>query len=253
MIEKGFIFYPDKRIDLTPSDTGLIFEDIYLRTSDGVKINGWFVPYEGARAGLLWFHGNAGNLSDRVEKLGLLHRKLKINIFAIDYREYGRSEGSVSEEGTYRDALAAYDYLTTRSEVDPSRVILFGQSLGAAVAVDLALHREAAGVILEAPFASIKEMARVAFPWLPIGSLLSTRFDNLSKIARIGAPLLIIQGDRDEVIPYSQGRKVYEAAGEPKAFYTVPGAGHNDIYLVGGEAYFKAMSDFIRALPFRPG
>ncbi|HET6371185.1 MAG TPA: alpha/beta hydrolase, partial [Nitrospiria bacterium] len=230
------------------ADVGLAFEDVYLNTSDGVKINGWFVPSSGARTTLLWFHGNAGNIGHRVEPLHRMHDALNANILMIDYREYGKSEGKVSEEGTYRDAIAAYDYLLTRSDVDPEHIVLFGQSLGAGVAVELALKRKAAGLILEAPFTSIAAMAKAALPWLPIGGLISTRYDNLSKIARINVPLLILQGDRDEVVPYAQGRKLFEAAKEPKTFYTIAGAGHNDTYLVGGEAYHRALSRFIEGL-----
>jgi fermentation-respiration switch protein FrsA (DUF1100 family) len=247
-MEKSFIFFPEKEIVETPADAGLAFEDLYLNTSDGVKINGWFVPSSGARTTLLWFHGNAGNIGHRVDPLRRLHDALSVNILMIDYREYGKSEGKVSEEGTYRDAIAAYDYLLTRSDVDPGRIILFGQSLGAAVAVELALKRKAAGLILEAPFTSIAAMAKATLPWLPIGGLISTRYDNLSKITRINLPLLILQGDRDEVVPYAQGRRLFEAAREPKTFYTITGAGHNDTYLVGGEPYDQALLRFIEGL-----
>ncbi|HET6370512.1 MAG TPA: alpha/beta hydrolase [Nitrospiria bacterium] len=247
-MEKSFIFFPEKEIVETPADAGLAFDDVYLKTSDGVKINGWFVPSAGSRTTLLWFHGNAGNIGHRVDPIRRLHDALNVNILMIDYREYGKSNGEVSEEGTYRDAIAAYDYLLTRSDVDPKRIVLFGQSLGAGVAVELALKRKAAGLILEAPFTSIAAMAKAAFPWLPIGGLLSTRYDNLSKIARVNVPLLILQGDRDEVVPYAQGRQLFEAAKEPKTFYTIQGAGHNDTYLIGGEPYHRALFRFIERL-----
>ncbi|MFQ5949317.1 MAG: alpha/beta hydrolase [Nitrospiria bacterium] len=250
-MEKGFIFFPDKKILQTPADAGLAFEDVYLSTADGIKINGWFVPHSNGRKTLLWFHGNAGNLSHRVDQLRLLHRELGINIFMIDYREYGRSEGTVSEEGTAQDALASYDYLLTRSDIDPAGIIVFGQSLGAAVAVELAANRGLHGLILEAPFTSIREMAGVVFPWLPIGRFLSTKYDSLSKISRVGTPLLLMHGDRDEIIPYSHGQRLFESAREPKQFYTIPGAGHNDTYLVGGRPYFKAMRQYIEGLPSR--
>lgn len=248
-MERGFIFFPDKTIFETPAEIGLAFEDLYLLTSDGVKINGWFVPYPGAQVTLLWFHGNAGNLSNRVDQLRYLHQALKVHILMIDYREYGRSEGQVTEEGTYRDALTSYDYLLTRSDLDPARIVVFGQSLGAAVAVELAVQRRVVGLILEAPFTSVQDMARAAMPYLPIGPLLSTRYDSLSKIHRVEIPLLIMHGDRDEIVPYSQGRRIFEAAREPKTFYTISGAGHNDTYEVGGRAYFEAIARFIEDLP----
>ena len=220
------------------------FEDLSLTASDGVKINGWYVPAPDARTTLLLFHGNGGNMSHRIELLRRLHR-IDVNVFMIDYRGYGKSEGKISEEGTYRDALAAYDSLLTRADVDPSRIVVFGQSLGAGVAVELATRRKLAGLILEAPFASIREMAKVVVPWLPIGRLISTRYDNLAKIKKIQIPLLILHGDRDEVVPYAQGRRIFEAANEPKRFYTIVGAGHNNTYRVGGEGYDEAIKGFI--------
>ena len=247
-MEKGLIFFPEKRMFETPADARLAYEDLYLQTADGVRINGWFVPFSGSRQTLLWFHGNAGNLSHRVDQLRLLHRTLRIHIFMIDYREYGRSEGVVTEEGTYQDALASYDYLLTRTDIDRQRIVAFGQSLGAAVAVELAMQRTLFGLILEAPFTSVQDMAREAFPWLPVSSLLTTRYDTLSKIGQINSPVLILHGDRDEIVPFEQGRRIFAAARKPKTFYTIPGAGHNDTYRVGGEAYFEVITRFIENL-----
>ncbi|HLG22461.1 MAG TPA: alpha/beta hydrolase [Candidatus Manganitrophaceae bacterium] len=248
-MEKSFIFFPEKEIVATPSDAGLSFEDLTITASDGVKINGWWIPFPASRTTLLWFHGNAGNLSGRVDSLSRLHRKVQVNILMIDYREYGRSEGTVSELGTYLDALAAYDTLLARNDIDPQKIVAFGQSLGAAVATELALRRDLQGLILEAPFASIREMARVVFPYLPIGRFLSTRYDILSKIGKIKTPLLVLHGDQDEIIPYSQGRRVFEAAPEPKTFYTIPGARHNDTSIVGGKEYYETIARFINHLP----
>lgn len=246
---KSLIFFPEKEITLTPADAGLAFEDLTLTTADGVKINGWFVPHPEAQTTILWLHGNGGNMSHRVGRIDRSHHMLKANVLIIDYRGYGRSGGRVSEKGTYLDAVAAYDYLLTRNDVDPARIIPFGASLGAAVAVELALQRKVQGLVLEAPFTSIREMARVALPWLPVGGLIMTRYDNLSKIGRLEIPILILHGDRDETIPFSQGRKLFEAARGPKTFYAIPGADHNNTEAVGGEAYFKAIADFILRLP----
>ena len=244
-MEEKFIFFPAAEIEQTPRDVGLAFEDIFFTTADGVRVNGWFVPYPGARMTLLWFHGNAGNISHRVHGLKPLHDKVNANLFIIDYRGYGRSEGTVSEKGTYEDARAALQYLRSRKDLDAKNIVFFGQSLGAAVATELAGHEECLALILEAPFASIREMARVAFPLLPIGPLLRTRYDAAEKIKAVKAPVLVLQGDRDEVIPVEQGKKVFAAALSPKEFYTVRGAGHNDTFIVGGDAYFKAVKDFI--------
>ena len=247
-MEGSFIFFPEKLIEMTPEEEGLSFEDLYIPTADGVRINAWYVPYPEAKVALLWFHGNAGNLSHRVDQLRNLHHVVRVNILMIDYREYGRSEGQVSEAGTYQDALAAYDYLVKRHGPEPSRIVAYGQSLGAAVAVELAIQRELYGLILEAPFTSIQDMAKVHYPWFPLGSLLSIRYDSLSKINKVGVPLLVLHGNRDEIVPYEQGKKLYDAANAPKQFYTIRGAGHNDTYLIGGEGFFRVMRDFIGSL-----
>lgn len=245
LMEERFIFYPSSRIEATPREIGLPFEDISFSTSDGVRLNGWFVPSPGSGMTLLWSHGNAGNIGHRVENIKLLHEKVGINIFIFDYRGYGRSEGGVSEEGTYRDAAAALHYLRSRNDLDPKRIVLFGRSLGAAVAAELATREDCLALILETPFVSIREMARTAFPLLPIGPFLRIRYDVLEKIKKIKVPLLVLHGDRDEVVPFSQGRKVFEEAPGPKEFYTIHGGHHNDTYIVGGNAYFAALKHFI--------
>jgi uncharacterized protein len=245
LMEEKFIFYPSSRIDATPREVGLLFEDIFFSTSDGVRLNGWFVSHPSSKATLLWSHGNAGNIGHRVENIKLLHEKVGISIFIFDYRGYGRSEGSASEEGTYRDAEAALQYLRSRKDVDPRKIVFFGRSLGAAVAAELATREDGMALILETPFASIREMARTTFPLLPVGPFLRTRYDVVEKIKKIKVPLLVLHGDRDEVVPFSQGRKVFEEAPGPKEFYTIHGAHHNDTYITGGDPYFAALKNFI--------
>lgn len=244
-MEEKFIFYPATTIDRTPNDIGLSFDNVIFNTSDGLRLHGWFIPHPRAQITLLWCHGNAGNISHRLENIRLLHERLPIHIFIFDYRGYGRSEGQVSEEGTYRDAEAARAYLRSRADVDPRKIVLFGRSLGAAVAAELAIRESGLALILETPFVSIREMARQAFPFLPIGPFLRIRYDVLEKVKRIRIPLLVIHGDRDEIVPFEQGKKVFEAAEEPKEFYTIHGASHNDTYAVGGEAYFASLKSFI--------
>lgn len=246
---KDFIFFPEPLISSTPQSVGLAFEDVYVTTSDDVRINGWYVPAAGSTTTLLWFHGNAGNLSDRVHQLRQLHDQLGVNIFMIDYREYGRSGGEVNEAGTYLDAEAALAFLRGRPDPSGTRIVYYGQSLGSAVAVELARRSSPDGLILESPFLSIQEMAKVVMPYLPIGALVSTKYDSLSKIGEIHAPLLILHGDRDEVVPYDQGRRLFDAANAPKRFYTISGAHHNDTYMMGGEGYDTALREFLALLP----
>jgi hypothetical protein len=243
--ENKLIFHPDYRIHRTPEDVGLAFDDLFFDTKDGVRLNGWYIPYRGATKTLVWFHGNAGNISHRVGNIRLLHHRLKINIFIFDYRGYGRSTGSISEQGTYMDGAAAVEYLRIRYAVEPTRMVLFGRSLGAAVAAEMANHVQSAALILESPFSSVGEIAHELIPFLPLGPLLKTRYDTVAKVRGIKSPLLVLHGDKDEVVPFSQGIKVFEAAPQPKTFYRIVGAGHNDAYLVGGEPYFQVLKKHI--------
>ena len=242
-LEQRFIFYPEKTIFQTPADVGLNFEDLYFVTGEGVRLNGWYIPHPDAALTLLWCHGNAGNISHRVQNIRLLHDKLRVNIFIFDYRGYGRSEGSISEAGTYLDGLAAAEFLRERYGVKPSQLVIFGRSLGAAVAAELAGRIESLILILESPFVSVPEMARAVFPLLPVGRFLSTQYNTMEKVQRVRSPLFILHGEQDEVVPFAQGRKVFSAAAEPKRFYAIRGAGHNDTYLVGGESYFAALRE----------
>jgi fermentation-respiration switch protein FrsA (DUF1100 family) len=242
-MEERLIFYPVKTVDQTPRDVGLDFDDLYFTARDGVSLHGWFIPYSGAQNTILWFHGNAGNIGHRVQNLRLLHDKVKINIFIFDYRGYGRSGGEISEAGSYLDGNAAMDFLRQRYNVNPRQLVLFGRSLGAAVAAEMATRVDSMAVILESPFVSVREMARAAFPLVPLGLLLSTRYDNLEKVRRVRSPLLVLHGDRDEVVPFAQGRIVFEAARQPKRFYAIAGAGHNDTFIAGGDTYFAALRE----------
>jgi fermentation-respiration switch protein FrsA (DUF1100 family) len=180
--------------------------------------------------------------------LKLLHDKLAINIFLFDYRGYGRSQGKPSEQGTYLDAEAALTYLGSRGDVSPQRIIYFGRSLGAAVAVEMGTRYQPAGLILESAFPSIPYMARRAYPFFPIWPFLRTRYDSQAKIAKVNAPLLIVHGDKDGIVPTEAGRQFFDTAKEPKQFYLIRDAGHNDTYQVGGQAYFDTLRDFVERL-----
>lgn len=254
-LEKYVIFVPDRTIEMTPQTQGLAYEDVWFPAGDGVKLHGWLVPGPDARFTLLWFHGNAGNISHRVDNIKWMHRyldrQLVPNIFIFDYRGYGRSTGNLSdlsEEATYHDADGALAYLRGRRDITHTRLIYFGRSLGAAIAVEAARRQPPAGLILETPFTSIQDMARVALPLLPMGSLLRTKYDSLGKIRDIHVPLLVLHGDRDDVVPFEQGRRLFDVGNEPKTFYRIRGARHNDTYIVGGQPYFEAWARFLRGL-----
>ena len=248
VLDRYFIFFPERGITATPADVGLEFEDVFFSTSDGVALHGWYVP-AGSDLTLLWFHGNAGNVANRLEHLALTHRLLGVNVFIFDYRGYGLSEGSVSEAGTYLDAAAAVDYLVDQKSIDTGRqLVMYGHSLGGSVAVEMAGRYRTRGLIVESTFTSIRGMVKNLYPYLPSGvvtSFLRTHYDSLSKIASARAPVMVVHGDSDETVPMTEGRRLYEAATHPKRFHTVVGAGHNDVYAIGGERYFKALRSFI--------
>jgi hypothetical protein len=244
--EKRLIFYPAAEVDVTPKALGLPFDEVFLDVEPGVKIHGWFIraATEPSAATVLLSHGNAGNIADRLDRV-LRLRDLGADFLLYDYRGYGRSTGRPDEEGTYRDGRAAYAYLVGSRGIDPGHIVLMGESLGCAISIQLALESKARGLVLEAPFASIAHMANAVFPFLPLGPFIRTRYDNLTKIPRLKMPLLVVQGARDEVIPVAQGRMVFDAAPQPKRYLAIEGAHHNDVYLVGGEVYRRALGEFI--------
>ncbi|HSD50007.1 MAG TPA: alpha/beta fold hydrolase [Candidatus Methylomirabilis sp.] len=254
-LERYLIYIPERTLEMTPRSEGLAYQDIRFPASDGLKLHGWLIPAPNARVTLVWFHGNAGNISHRVDNIKQLHRFLNRslipNIFIFDYRGYGQSEGGVSdlsEEATYRDAEGALTYLRTRQDLAPTKIVYFGRSLGAAIAVEAARRQPPAGLILETPFTSIRDMAKVALPFLPVWGLVRTKYDAQVKIRDVRVPLLILHGDQDDVVPYEQGRRLFEAANEPKTLYTIPGARHNDTYIVGNRPYFAAWARFLEGL-----
>jgi fermentation-respiration switch protein FrsA (DUF1100 family) len=244
--EKGTVFFPDPILIGTPADLGLTYEEVFFTTDDGVRLHGWYVPFQKSPITLLWFHGNAGNISHRLENIVLLHEHARVNIFIFDYREYGKSEGEISKAGTFRDAFAAFAYLCSRADVDPSRVILFGRSLGTALATAVGVERACLGLILESAFTSTDEVMRLYFPFLPPLPPGTIKYDSLALIGKVTVPKLVIHGERDEIIPLWMGKRLYEAASPPKEFYLIRGATHNDTYRAGGEAYFEKLRQFMQ-------
>jgi fermentation-respiration switch protein FrsA (DUF1100 family) len=238
----SMIFFPDPYLVATPGDLGLDYDDVELRVDGGGRSHGWFVPGDGDDT-ILWFHGNAGNISHRLDNLRLLHDLVGASILIIDYGGYGRSDGEPSEERMYADARAALHSLRERG-ISAANTVYFGRSLGSAVALDLAVDEPPAKLILETPFESLRAMAGALVP-APLARLVPQRFDNLGKIARIRCPVLFLHGDRDEIVPFEHSLRLYDAAPEPKRHYRIPGAGHNDTYVVGGAAYFETIRRFI--------
>lgn len=250
LFERKLIYFPQRAHDVSPRDLGLAFEDLHLTSEDGERIHAWYLPPAGEpRWTVLLAHGNAGNISHRLDRTLFLQSKLGAAVLLFDYRGYGQSGGSPDEEGTYRDARAAHRWLVEEKRVPRERLVIFGESLGSAVALDLALSRPCRALVLESAFASVPAMARAVYPFLPLWPLVRTRYDNEGKAPRLTVPLLILHGERDEVVPFSQGRRVFDAAPGPKHFHAIPGAGHNDTYLVGGDDYWDVVRDFLETLP----
>jgi fermentation-respiration switch protein FrsA (DUF1100 family) len=246
-IEGRFIYYPSRTLEADPSSVGLAFHDVAFTAEDGMRLHGWMIPGRTPTT-LLYSHGNAGNIGDRVAMARLFVDQLGAGIFMYDYRGYGRSEGTPSEAGLVSDALGARAALL-REGVAPEHVVYFGRSLGAAVTLDLALAHPPRAVVLEAPFASVRAMANTVMPGA--GYLFRTRWDSLAKIPRLRAPLLVLHGDADEVVPYAQGRAVFEAAPEPKTFFTIRGGRHYHMEARWTE-YWAAWRAFLDAAPARP-
>jgi len=249
-LEKFALYFPDRVLGTTPLAEGLAYQDVRFPARDGVPLHGWLIPAPDARVTLVWFHGNAGNIGDRVHNIGFLHRTLQANVFIFDYRGYGQSGGrlsDLSEEATYRDGEGALAYLRARPDVARTRLVYFGRSLGAAVAVELARTHPPAGIILETAFTTLKDVARVHYPFVPLW-FLRTKYESLRKIPELRVPLLILHGDRDEVVPLEQAQRLYAAANKPKRLYVIRGARHNDTYVIGGNAYFDVWARFLAAL-----
>jgi hypothetical protein len=255
-VERYFLYFPTQRLDATPASAGLAYEDVWFEAADGVRLHGWFVPAKTPRATLLWLHGNAGNISHRVHNLLQFHDLLGVQVFLFDYRGYGQSEGKPSEAGLLKDAEAAWRILQARPDVDGRAIVLFGRSIGAAVAAELATRVEPAALVLESPFTTLLDMGRHHYWFLPVRWLVRSRYDTLAAVRRARGPVLILHGDADEIVPFRMGEEVFAAAPEPKAFHRIVGASHNDTYLVGGQAYWQAFRAFLATAlpaPRRPG
>ncbi|MGE5843068.1 MAG: alpha/beta hydrolase [Deltaproteobacteria bacterium] len=243
--ESFFIYFPQAQFDLTPEEFHLKYHEAYFSTEDGERLHGWFFPSEKDGAVILHCHGNAGNISHRLDLVRpILSRGL--SLFVFDYRGFGRSSGKPSEKGLYRDGLAAWTYLVEEERISPERIVLHGHSIGAAVAIEVALHKRVGGLVVESAFTSTKEMAKTMPLFALFAPLLPAHYNNIGKIARVSAPKLIVHGQRDEIVPFVMGQELFEAAVEPKLFNPVKDAGHNDVFLVGGEKYFEALAEFAR-------
>jgi len=247
--ERSMIYHPDPNLEVSPASIGLAYNDVTLTVSDGTQIHGWWTPAESSRAAILFCHGNAGNISHRLESIRIFHQ-LDLSVFIFDYRGYGKSAGSPSEEGTYQDAAAAYDYLREYREISPGKIIIFGRSLGGAVAIELAGKEEAGALICESSFTSAVDMGKLIFPYLPTNLLVFDRYDSISRIGELSLPKLFIHSREDDIIPFKQGERLFQAASPPKEFLEIRGD-HNEGFLESEEIYRKAINNFLKELEDR--
>ncbi len=244
--ERSGVFFPARDLYRSPAADGVAFEDVHFN-SGGNQLHGWYIPASGSQV-VLWMHGNAGNIADRLDQAVEMKRALGVSSFMFDYRGYGKSEGRPSEAGLYQDAEAAFRWLTETRGVNPRHIILYGHSLGSAASVDLALKEgmNAGGMVLESPFTSAADIARMIYFGLPVGLVMSVKLDNIGRIGEVKMPILVIHGVSDTVIPFSMGKEVFDAAPEPKTFLPIAGADHSDCFDVGGEGYWSAWKTLIQ-------
>ena len=234
--EKANLYIPDRQLTILPATFGLAYENVDFTAEDGARLHAWFVPASSSAAKpaaavrtLVMFHGNGGNISHRVDKLRIFHG-LGLSVFMFDYRGYGRSGGSPSEQGTYLDGAAAVRWLKENKGLDEGSLVYYGESLGCAVAMETALNHPPAALILDSGFTSVLDMAKEIYPWLPAKYFLRARYDNIAKVPMLKAPLLVVHSPDDQIVPFSMGRRLFEAGAEPKEFFQLRG-GHNDGFL----------------------
>jgi fermentation-respiration switch protein FrsA (DUF1100 family) len=240
-------YFPEAEIPHTPADAGLRYRELRFDTGDDETLFGWWITTERAPASghILFCHGNGGNVGDRLIDAQLLAGG-GFNVLLFDYRGYGRSTGRPDEEGTYRDALAANDALRSQPECDPDGIVYLGESLGGAIALELALRAPPGGLILQSTFTSLRAVARFHYPFIPSG-LVPDAYPSIGRIPSLSAPLLVLHGDRDEVVPLSQGRELFEAAPEPKRMHVFPGLGHTELVFAGAD-YGEVIAEWVSRL-----
>jgi fermentation-respiration switch protein FrsA (DUF1100 family) len=248
-IDRSLLYFPDRSRPELRAVGIPAAQEATLATADGLQLLAWWVPPQGARPAIAYFHGNGGHIGYRAERLRRFAQE-GLGVLFVEYRGYGGNPGSPSEEGLYADGRAALDFLE-RAGVAPDRIVLYGESLGGAVAVRLASERPVAAVILESPFTSIEAVGRHHYPFLPVRQVLRDRFDNAARIGAVRAPILFLHGERDQVVPIAFGRALFAAAPEPKEAWTTPEGGHNDLREHG--ALDVALDFLRRRVSPRPG
>ncbi len=244
LYQDQLVYFPERALIATPTRAGLAYEPVRFTSTDGVALSGWFIPAPNARATLLFFHGNAGNISHRLESIRQFHQ-LGLNVFIFDYRGYGESEGVPTEAGTYRDAEAARRYLVETRGLAPEHIVYFGRSLGAAIAAWLATQHPPRALIVESAFTSVPDFGAEIYPWLPVRLLARLRYPTQEYLRSVQAPVLVIHSRDDEIVAFRHGERLYGSANSPKELLEIRG-GHNDGFLVSGAHYTRRLDGFLR-------
>ncbi len=242
-MQSRFVFAPTRRIEETPESIGLSYEQVMFRADDGSPLAGWFVPVENERGTVLFCHGNAGNISHRLEIISILH-KLGFSTFIFDYRGYGESGGRTSEKGTYRDAESAWRWLTVTMNIPSERIVIMGRSLGGPIAAWLAREHTPKALILESTFSSMPDMGAALYPWLPARFLSRFKYPTIEYVRDIRCPVLVVHSPVDDLVPFELGQRIFDAANEPKAFLEITG-GHNRGFIDTGVRYVEGLDRFL--------
>lgn len=245
VFQERMVYFPHRSLDGTPADLGLAYEDVRIDGDDDVTLHGWFVPGAGENV-LLFFHGNAGNISHRLDSIAIF-RSLGLSTLIVDYRGYGHSSGRISERGSYADARAAFRYLRDVRGIDPGRIVLFGRSLGSAVAIELATHERPRALIAESCYTSLTDVGARHYRLLPVRLLSRIRYDSVPRVAAIDCPKLFIHSRDDEVVPFTLARRLFEVAAEPKHFLEITGD-HNAGFITSGRRYVEGLRQFLAAI-----
>ena len=243
--QSQLVFVPDagREIIATPARLGMFYEELQLKTADGISLHGWYVPVAQPRGTVLFLHGNGGNISHRLDSLLMFHR-LGYSMLIFDYRGYGNSGGAPTEQGTYRDAEAAWRYLTEQRHAPSCRIVLYGESLGGAVAAWLAAHQKPAALVIASGFTSVPDLAQHIYPFLPVRLLARIRYDTREYLRSVATPVLIAHSPEDEIIPFEYGRALFAAANPPRQFLELAG-GHNDGFIFMRESWVRELGDFL--------
>lgn len=243
LFQGRLVFHPSNSLVATPGESGLVYEDVYLKSGDA-RIHAWYIPSDDAQLTILFCHGNAGNISHRMETLSLLNN-MAANVLIFDYAGFGRSSGKPSEVQTYRDVEAAWRFLIEEKSAKPQQIVLFGRSLGGAIATWLAARESPGALILESTFTSIVAMGTKLYPIFPVNLLARVRYDSSKLIGKVTSPILIIHSRDDESIPFKHGLALYNSAKETKEFLEIRGA-HNSGFLDSGTDYIIPLESFLR-------